>query len=504
MLLLALITAPPSFADEPQALLFGYPVERHETVNVQHDFPLTDTGNSRVSKRKTPGSAPAIEAIGGNAGIRSSVGTWIQSGHTGAWYNSDQDGHGLFVEVLADSTAPSGMRLLVSWYAYLDGQQVWILAIGPVVEEGAMHVAELDAWIFSGADFPPLFNQNRVVQEFWGTMRLLFNGCMEAELEWATGYSGFTSGQLRLERLSSILDSTCDPALGGDANADDHGDSWQLSTGLSSGDEVSGNIETEGDVDVFTFSVNSSNSSIKVYTTGSTDTMGELFELLDGVEQSLQSDDNSGSENNFLIERDVDSGQYSVHVKASAGTGPYSIWLEIGTREEQIEIVFDNKLLRNIQVYKNGVLIGVVQPSSKFGQFFAIKTGDRFSWTIQQDFGDDMGGQYQRINDLETPEITYEVDNVIGNARFFIPSLDNSTSTGKLLGVNMELGAENRCNCVIPSGASDVLVGYFALFDNSNCRFYEEQSGYSGDFLSWDNFSDNVQQETGLVSFVIE
>ena len=100
--------------------------------------------------------------------------------------------------------------------------------------------------------------------------------------------------------------------------------------------------------------------------------------------------------------------------------------------------------------------------------------------------------------------LTIIFDNVVGSLRWFIPSITNNLSSNRLLGVNMELSGENRCNCVIPANTSDVLVGYFRLFNNSNCRLYDEQSGYSGSFISWDDFANDVEAETGLFSIAIE
>lgn len=237
------------------ARLFGHPVERVKGTVAQHDF---EPGELEI-KRAMVAETQKTSNGGGfqtdvNSQAQTTFGTWFQSGHSGAWFNSSQDGHGLFVEVLADATSPTGMKVLIAWYAFLNGQQVWILAVGPVTEEGYKHFAVMDALIFTGGDFPPFFDSATIVQEAWGTITLQFNGCNAADLSWTTSSAGFTSGQLSLERLTFILDSVCDPDLGGDQLSDDHGNTWQTGTALSTGKAVVGSIEVDGDVDVFALS----------------------------------------------------------------------------------------------------------------------------------------------------------------------------------------------------------------------------------------------------------
>lgn len=107
-------------------------------------------------------------------------------------------------------------------------------------------------------------------------------------------------------------------------------------------------------------------------------------------------------------------------------------------------------------------------------------------------------------DDLTDTTVTYDVDNIVGDSSFFIPSFTNTLNESKLLGANMELSSENRCDCLIPANSGDVLVGYFRLFSNSNCRLYEEQSGYTGSFIFWDEFAGDVEVGSGLIAFTIE
>ena len=90
---------------------------------------------------------------------------------------------------------------------------------------------------------------------------------------------------------------------------------------------VDGELETGGNVDYFAISL-TGDGTIRVYSTGTTDTVGKLY---DSNEILLTTDNNSGSGNNFRIERDVSAGIYYVAVSHSDpvnGTGEYGIQLE--------------------------------------------------------------------------------------------------------------------------------------------------------------------------------
>ena len=455
-------------------------------------------------------SGNEVLAAGARPGIEASLGTTVQGGHTGAWYNRAQDGHGLFVEVLSDSSTPTGVRVLLAWYVYLDGQQIWILAEGPVIQEGNRQRVFLDAWIFSGGDFPPFFDPSMVEQDVWGTMTLQFNGCNAAEFTWDTSFPGFTSGQLDLERLSNILNSDCDPDLGGDSGggiSDDHGDTWQTATFLRVDVGIDGAIDPQADIDVFELDFTSITdlARIQVFTTsGSLDTTGELFRLVDGVEHSLAFDDDSGVNKNFLLDVNLlQPGRYMVHVKTFTGTGDYTIWYQLSQtqKQENIRVDFENRLLKDIRILKNGNALGIVPATETMGSTYSVKVGDRFSFEVVQEFGDIMTETYPAISNLGVSQINYVADNIIGSDRFFIPYITNNTSVAKLLGVNVGLVSQNLCNCTIAANTANVGVGYFRLFSSGNLRLYEDGSGYTGPFSEWTNFSGSAQTDTGRIDF---
>ncbi|MCP4681620.1 MAG: hypothetical protein GY864_04740 [Desulfobacterales bacterium] len=114
--------------------------------------------------------------------------------------------------------------------------------------------------------------------------------------------------------------------------ADDHCDTCEGSTDVNINSTVTGNIEVSGDHDYFRIVIPSSgflipsSGLLSVYTTGSTDTYGELK---DSSCSNLNQDDDSGSSSNFRINEQVSTGTYYVAVSAYLNkTGSYTLHID--------------------------------------------------------------------------------------------------------------------------------------------------------------------------------
>lgn len=122
---------------------------------------------------------------------------------SGSWYNPDESGHGLSLEVLG-----GGERLLAYWFTFDDlGNQAWLIADGGVDESGTS--ATLDAQIVQGGEFPPAFDPEAVDRISWGTIQFDFENCNSAVMSWETGAAGFSDGEMPVERLSTISGFGC-------------------------------------------------------------------------------------------------------------------------------------------------------------------------------------------------------------------------------------------------------------------------------------------------------
>ena len=121
--------------------------------------------------------------------------------HGGSYYNANQNGHGLVAEVVTVSGVES---LVLSWYVYLDGQQVWLFGQGSINDGAATVTLER----FSGADFPPGFIADEVLRQHWGIMALQFTADA-VTVSWDSDDPAFTDGNMVMTRLTELAGHAC-------------------------------------------------------------------------------------------------------------------------------------------------------------------------------------------------------------------------------------------------------------------------------------------------------
>jgi len=272
-------------------------------------------------------AGPAVAQDTGTSGV------FIQGGHSGTWYDVTQPGHGLFVEVLDDTTSPTGKEVLAAWFGYFDGRQIWLLGQGDVIPSDGRYVAVLDVSIYEGNDFPPRYDRDQTGATHWGELSLEFRGCDQATLRWESALEGYGAGELALRRLTRMADSQCIPDLGGQTPGDDHGDTWETGTYLTgitgSTRVVEGTLEIKGDVDVFVVTF-SEPRELTVYTLGpgELDTVGTLYEVVDYEEEFVVEEDEGSHFGGFMIIESLPAGTYSLHVRGKDDRvrGPYKLF----------------------------------------------------------------------------------------------------------------------------------------------------------------------------------
>ncbi len=118
------------------------------------------------------------------------------------WYAPEQPGHGFSVYMLEDE------QVVAVWYVFDDaGNPLWLIGTGSFDGE----VAELSVNSAAGAAFPPLFSADEVELTDWGTMELRFSDCESGVFSWAPNpETGFTSGELEVVRLTTMLGLGCE------------------------------------------------------------------------------------------------------------------------------------------------------------------------------------------------------------------------------------------------------------------------------------------------------
>ena len=126
----------------------------------------------------------------------------MNTGHSGSWYNPEQDGHGLAIEILANN------RAAVYWYVFdNEGNPMWLLGLG---EHNGVNMT-VNMSVSSGGLFPPHFNSDDVDSQFWGTLTLEFTGQGSLKSSWVpVKSSDFEVGELNMEQFTRVASSDSD------------------------------------------------------------------------------------------------------------------------------------------------------------------------------------------------------------------------------------------------------------------------------------------------------
>lgn len=134
--------------------------------------------------------------------VRASPHFAIGPGITGSWYDPDQSGHGLFIEVLPDN------RFLAAWFTFTpDGsQQSWFTGVGTYITDVANI---LDVELPTGGRWIPNFDPAAVTFNHWGKLQFFFSDCNHGWVAFDSVYGYGTSGGMKLTRLTQPLGLSC-------------------------------------------------------------------------------------------------------------------------------------------------------------------------------------------------------------------------------------------------------------------------------------------------------
>jgi hypothetical protein len=163
----------------------------HATASWITPFPGFSGGQLALSRLSTLAPADTFSPVG-----------QLTQCHSGSWFNPNQSGHGLQIEVLG---AGSTRQMVAVWYTFLEGKPRWLIAQGPITGERAT----LSAVTTYGGAFPPSFNPANVVTQPWGTLEVRAINGDHLQLDWNSVLPGFGSGSLDLSRLTGVDGHAC-------------------------------------------------------------------------------------------------------------------------------------------------------------------------------------------------------------------------------------------------------------------------------------------------------
>ena len=159
------------------------------------------------------------------------------------------------------------------------------------------------------------------------------------------GVNGYSAVALAIDGavydLIKAAESTSDST-----SPDDHGDARATATAVELNRPISGDLETQWDIDYFRFEINSA-GTITAFTSGDTDTLGTLQNDSGNLQNNsgnvVATNDDSGSRRNFLITRDLNPGTYYIAVSnfLNKATGPYSFRVDFSETAKLPDLVVD-------------------------------------------------------------------------------------------------------------------------------------------------------------------
>ena len=225
---------------------------------------------------------------------------------------------------------------------------------------------------------------------------------------------------------------------GGTANSCAQADA----TDLAYGDSIRGSITPAGDTDCFR--VTSPGGWLTAYTEGATDTRGSLS---DRSYNGLESDDNDGPQDNFLIRRDLSSGTYYLQVAGQQAntTGAYLLKVDDhgDSRQTATPLAVGDSVAGNIVTPGNVDFFRIEVREA--GQLTVLTTGE----TDTQGYLYDGSGGLLAENDDGVIDLNFRIARQVGAGTYYVEvrGYDN-TSTGSYV-LNASSGTGGQATTIL-------------------------------------------------------
>ena len=173
-----------------------------------------------------------------------------------------------------------------------------------------------------------------------------------------------------------------------------------------------------------------------------------------------------------------------------------------------VTVVVTNQLIDAVTVNVNGTPVGITSASSTQQVTVNLAGSLTVSYDLNRPttgsgtpIGEQISGEFATIQN-PSGTYTFTINNFLGIQAYFSPLITNNGANPILMVANWGLVAENRCNCTVSSGGSNVNIGYYRLFSNTEVRAYGTVSGYgNGTYTYWlsTDFGSSVQTGSGVV-----
>ncbi|MCG8464873.1 MAG: hypothetical protein MI750_08480 [Xanthomonadales bacterium] len=124
----------------------------------------------------------------------------INPGLSGTWFDPQQSGHGITIEILP------GQRMLAAWFTFdSQGNQAWFGGAGSY----SGNQVTMDFALPTGGRFIPNFDPSQIVREAWGSATITFDSCNSGRIDFSSTLPGYNTGSMQLQRLTQLEGVQC-------------------------------------------------------------------------------------------------------------------------------------------------------------------------------------------------------------------------------------------------------------------------------------------------------
>ncbi|MFU8831410.1 MAG: peptidylprolyl isomerase [Wenzhouxiangella sp.] len=188
---------------DPDFTVFGHVILGMEAVQQISNSRTTTTFTTDRQFNDLPTIPPTI-----NRAVQiNGAGFPIMPQHTGSWFDAGNSGVGFNVEIARDTFSDDGARLVVYWYDFVQGEQLWLLGVAPYNYGDTEVTLDLITWDGqSDVNFltpPP--GENFVTE---GTLTVRFDDCTTGRFSYQT--PSFGAGEMTVSRLTLPEQGTCE------------------------------------------------------------------------------------------------------------------------------------------------------------------------------------------------------------------------------------------------------------------------------------------------------
>ncbi len=168
----------------------------YESDSNEYDNPATNNREFTISDVDSDSDLDVVIYDELN-GLSTLLNQTVNLDFTGLWFNPAQNGHGIQVEQIFGNGVP---KVVVSWYVYHEGQQMWLIGSGDVDGQSAT----VDMYITSGPEFGSAYDVNDYQGQLWGTVTMELFERNTMNFQWNAINAEFGQGNIDFSRFAEI------------------------------------------------------------------------------------------------------------------------------------------------------------------------------------------------------------------------------------------------------------------------------------------------------------